>query len=346
MKIKLEFDPVQKYSFSRIKLWRKCPMAHHYKYYQGLEKVKKGLPLLIGSAIHSVIEEYTEHRNPQIPLDQFRKDFNKLFLEEKAELGDLPTELEGIMSAYFKYYENDGLTYPIRRRGVRSEIPIFVDLDNHTRFVGYVDAFPRDQEGRNWIMDTKSCKSIPEEAQRFADYQLVTYCWLVPQLGYPVPDGVIWNYVKKKSPTVPEVLKSGQLSKAKSIDSTYDVYMTAVDRLLGPEARPEYEEFAQTLKGRESKFFRRIYLPKPNSEMVGTVVRDLLSSIKEIHTYGPTSMVRNTTKDCSWCSYYNICQAELRGLDSDFIRANEYTTKEKVDVKEETVIERNTSAEE
>jgi len=335
--IKLEFEPVQKYSFSRIKLWRRCQMAHHYKYYQGLDKKKKGLPLLIGSAIHSVIEEYTENRDPQIPLNQFREEFNSLFTEEKAELGDLPTELEGIMSSYFKYYENDGLTYPLRRRGVRSEIPIFVDLDNYSRFVGYVDAFPQDQEGRNWIMDTKSCKSIPDESSRFADYQLLTYCWLVPQLGYPTPDGVIWNYIKKKSPTVPELLKSGQLSKAKSIDTTYDVYMGAVDRLLGVEARPEYEEFASTLKGRESKFFRRIYLPKPNPEMVGMVVKDLLSSIKEIHSRGPTSTVRTLTRDCNFCSYYSLCQAEVRGLDSEFIRQAEYITKERINDQEEAV---------
>jgi len=335
--MQIEFDPFQKYSFSRIKLWRKCQMAHHYKYYQRLEKIKKGLPLIMGSAIHAAIEEYTEGRDYKIPMEQFRKDFNKLFQEEKADLGDLPTELDGVMSAYFKYYQNDGLVYPIRRRGIRSEIPVVVDLDNYTRFVGYIDAFPQDSEGRNWVMDHKTCKTIPDEETRFADYQLVTYCWLLPQLGYPKPDGVLWNYVRKKPPSVPEQLKAGGLSKASKIDSTYEVYMDTVDKVLGPEARPDYEEFAATLKGRETKFFRRIYLPNPSSKMVDSITQDLFTSIGEIKDKGPKAQVRNMTRDCKVCSYYNLCQAEVRGLDSEFIRKADYTVKESEDVKEETV---------
>lgn len=659
----LEFEPFQKYSFSRIKLWRRCHQAHYYKYYQGLEKIKKGLPLLIGSTIHEVLEEFTEGRDPNVPMAKFRKDFDKLFNEEKAELGDLPTELEGIMVSYFKHYENDGLSYPVRHRGLMSEFPVIVDLDNETQFVGYVDKIPQDSEGRNWVMDHKclwegtpiltpegylelkeikkgglvissrgspvevtevtnkflltyqistksgkvlvstgehkwpihyrssrsakfkslevtvrelrelrgdcflipsppvllpekdlaidpwamgallgdgsfrrktisfcnqsvttvtkflslipqsnsfrrsvdvsgthhihlnkglwaghieewgmlglyshekfipeeylisslsqrtqllcgmmdtdgssikgipiyctsskrmaldfirlveslggvpqlrvqkspryqngrgrdswrikfnlplgsrvfndplkqskikeprrklnsmllissvdllgelpvvdlevdspdhlfisdgvlthnSCKSIPQESSRFADYQLLIYHWLLPQLGYPKMDGVIWDYIRKKAPTVPELLKTGGLSRAKSIDTTYSVYIATVDRLLGPEARPEYEEFAQTLKGREEKFLRRIYLPKPNSAMVNTVVQDLMFSIGEIREKGPTSTVRSMTKDCNWCQYYNLCQAELRGLDSDFIRKAEYQIKGEAD---------------
>lgn len=312
-------------------------MAHHYKYYQGLEKVKKGLPLIIGSAIHAAIEEHTEGRNYRVPMEQFRRDFNKLFQEEQVEFGDLPTELDGIMEAYFKHYKDDGLIYPMRRRGIRSEIPVTVDLDNHSRFVGFVDAFPQDEEGRNWVMDTKTCKSIPEESSRFADYQLITYCWLLPQLGYPKPDGVIWNYVRKKAPSIPEQLKSGGLSKAAKIDTTYEVYMSTVDKLLGPEKRGDYEEFASTLKGRENKFFRRVYLPSPNSTMVDTIVTDLISSIKEIHLKGPTSTVRSMTKDCNWCTYYSLCQSEVRGLDTDYIRKFDFTTKEERNDQEKAV---------
>ena len=333
--LKLEFEPFQQISFSKGKLWRRCKMAFNYKYIQRLEKRKKALPLIMGSTIHSVIEEYTEGRDPQVPMDQFRKDFNKLFNEEKAELGDLPTELQGIMETYFKYYENDGLTYPMRRHGIRSEIPVKVDLDNNTQYIGYVDAFPQDQEGRDWVMDTKSCKSIPDESNRFADTQLVLYVELLPMLGYPKPSGVIWNYIRKKAPAIPELLKNGGLSKAAKIDTTYDVYMATVEKLLGPDAKPEYEEFAQTLKGREEKFLRRIYLPNPNRAMVDTVVSDLVETAREIRLYAPTSTVRNPTRDCRFCGFYNLCQAELRGLDSDFIRKADYQIKGEVNAEEE-----------
>ena len=202
--LKLDFPSYQKISFSKAKLWRRCKQAFHFKYVQLLEKKKKALPLTVGSAIHSVIEEYIEGRDPRVPMDQFKKNFDRLFNEEKAELGDLPTELEQIMVSYFKHYENDGLTYPMRRRGIRSELPVAVDLDNYTRFVGYVDAFPQDTQGRDWVMDHKSCKAIPDESSRFADTQLVLYTKLLPELGYPKPAGVIWDYIRKKAPVKPE----------------------------------------------------------------------------------------------------------------------------------------------
>lgn len=159
--------------------------------------------------------------------------------------------------------------------------------------------------------------------------QLVVYQWLLPQLGYPKPDGVIWDYLRTKAPAKPQLLKNGELSKRKNIDTTYDVYMSTVEELLGEESLADYEEFAQTLKGKEDNFYRRIPLPHPSDKLVDSVVEDLLSTIKEIREKGPTAQVRNMTKDCKFCPYYNLCQAEVRGLDSDYIRKTEYYVKEK-----------------
>lgn len=313
-------------------------MAHHYRYYQRLRKIKPPTPLFVGTGVHEIIEAQVVRGNWKAEMDRFRKDFNKLFREEREELGDLPSEIEGIMTGYFEKYQGDGLLYVPRHMNRVAEIPVKVDLDSRTRFIGYIDKFPKDSEGRSWVMDHKTCKSIPDEETRYADLQLLVYVWLLPQLGYAKPDGVIWDYIRKKAPAVPELLKNGVLSKAQKIDTTYEVYMASVDRLLGPEARPDYEEFASTLKSKEEKFYRRIYLPTPGKGMVDNVVKDLLSTTEEIREAGPRSTVRNMTRDCKMCSYYNLCQAEVRGLDSDYIRKTEYTVKEKTDDREEKVI--------
>lgn len=311
-------------------------MQHHYRYYQGLRKKVSAVPLFVGTGIHAMIEAQVVRGDWKPELEAFRTEFNQLFREEKEELGDLPTVIGEIVQGYFEMYQNDGLTYPKRHRGARAEIKVSVDLDNHTRFIGFIDNFPQDSEGRNWVMDHKSCKAIPDEESRFADLQLLMYVWLLPQLGYPRPDGVIWDYIRKKPPSVPEQLVKGGISKSAKIDTTYSVYMATVERLLGKAALPEYEEFASTLKGREERFYRRIYLPSPTPTMVDNVVKDVVSSAREIRQAGPNATVRNMTRDCArMCSYYSICQAEVRGLDSDFIRQTEYTTKEKIDAQEE-----------
>lgn len=335
MKIEIDWPDVLRVSHSRLKVWRRCEMQHHYRYYQGLRKKVNGVPLFVGSGIHSMLEAQVVKGSWTEEMDAFRKDFKRLFAEEQSELGDLPGIIEGVVQGYLTRYANDGLKYIPRHRGARAEIKVLVDLDNRTKFIGFVDKFPQDEQGRNWVMDHKSCKSIPEESSRFADLQLLMYVWLLPQLGYPRPDGVIWDYIRKKPPSIPEKLVKGGLSKSAKIDTTYDVYMNTVEKELGKEALPDYEEFAKGLVGREEKFYRRIYLPNPSPIMVDNVVRDVMNSAAEIHKRGPLAQVRNMTKDCNFCSYYNLCQAEVRGLDAEYIRNTDYT-QEKINVKEET----------
>lgn len=335
MKIEIDWPELLRVSHSRLKTWRRCQMQHHYRYYQGLRRIRKSIPLTVGTAIHSMIEAQHERGDWSTELEEFRAEFSKLFREEQAELGDLPSICNDIVLGYFEAHRGDGLTYPVRRRGRATEIEVKVGLDSSTVFVGYVDAYPQDQQGRNWLMDHKTCKVIPDEDARFADLQLVTYSWLLPEMGYPKPDGVIWDYIRTKPPTRPEVLKNGTISKARKIDSTYSVYMDTVRRELGEEAVSEYEDFARTLSGREDKFYRRVSLPNPPRAMVDSAVKDILVTTSEIRKAGPTATVRNMTRDCKMCSYYTLCQAEVRGLDSEYIRKTEYVTKEKENVKEE-----------
>jgi hypothetical protein len=55
------------------------------------------------------------------------------------------------------------------------------------------------------------------------------------------------------------------------------------------------------------------------------------SSAVQINALGKDIHDRNMTRDCSWCSYYNLCQAELRGLDSEFVKKTQYIVEEKED---------------
>ena len=335
------FEEVLRLSHSRMRSWRRCEMQHHYKYYQGLTKKKPPTPLFVGSGIHTMIEGQLEHGDWRPALAEFRKDFTRLFIEERQELGDLPGEIEKIMTGYFKMYQNDGLIYVPRHRRRKTEIRMLVDLDARTRFLGIIDAFPQDTEGRNWLMDHKSCKTIPDEETRYADLQLLMYVWLAPQLGYPKPDGLIWDYIRKKAPVAPELLQKGGLSKAVKQDTTYEVYMAAVRGqveagTIPADQVPVYDAFAkETFAGREEKFYRRIYLPTPSETMVGNIVKDVIATAEDIRTRGPTATVRNMSRDCKSCSYYSVCQAEVRGLDAEYIRETEYTVKEKIHASKE-----------
>ena len=75
----------------------------------------------------------------------------------------------------------------------------------------------------------------------------------------------------------------------------------------------------------------RQYLPL-NDTILKNVYEDAVTTANQIREFmnkPKEEFDRNLTRDCSWCEYYPLCQAELRGLDSDFMRKVDYKKKEK-----------------
>jgi CRISPR/Cas system-associated exonuclease Cas4 (RecB family) len=201
--IKISFPDVLQVSHSKIKKWRRCRRAFHYRYVQHLKPRVKRTPLLKGSVLDKAIGAWMAGKDWRKVLVEFEKEFKKLFPEERAELGDLPTMMNTIVEGYASFYANDGMRYLKRRHGKVTQIPIRIYLDNRTLFIGYIDAYPQDRQGRNWLLDTKSTKRMPGEEGRFHDIQFVFYVWALARLGYPIPDGVIWDYVRSEVPKKP-----------------------------------------------------------------------------------------------------------------------------------------------
>ncbi len=307
-------------SQSMIKTWRRCHKAYEYRYVQRLQKRKPELPLLRGTIIHECLDSLVSRKPYSRVLDKYSKEYNKLFEAEKEEYGNLIEEVTRVVDNYRMTYKNDGLKYTKGPDGKKYEIRVEADLAKGVTFQGHIDKLPVDRQGRLWIMDHKTHKVIPDEATRFTDLQTAVYMILLPLSGGSNPDGVLWDYIRTKPPTIPEQLKNGELTRRKNLDTDYNTYLGEITRLgLNPS---DYTEELEKAKQNEKSFFQRVFLPKPNAIMLKQVHDDLVSTAKEIKSKPDTA--RNLTKDCAWCSYFNLCQAELRGLDAGFIRKSEY----------------------
>src|SRR5690606_39933820 len=65
-----------------------------------------------------------------------------------------------------------------------------------------------------------------------------------------------------------------------------------------------------------------------NEDIIEPIVRDAKRTSLEIY-YLKKFPTRNLTFMCSrWCDFYQLCTAELRGLDTSFIREREYRPRE------------------
>ena len=316
-------------SQSKIKTWRRCHAKHDYRYNQNLEKKRRAVQLFRGSILGECIDSiYARRVNPQAPgfetvLREYEKEYKKLFQEEREFYGDLIGECRRITLAYEALYAKDGMKPIVGKDGNPFELELRVPLIPGVIFKGKIDKLFEDRNKRVWLTDHKSHKKIPDLESRFSDIQLVLYYWAVPLTGYKTPDGVMWDYIRTKAPTIPDTLKAGGLSKRANIDTTYETYLAEITRQkLNPK---DYKEILDPLKGRGTiDFYQRVQLAKPNPKLVENIVSDARQTALEIQLHGKTSKVRSMSYDCKQCDYYQLCQSDARGLDTAFIRKTDY----------------------
>lgn len=302
------------YSQSKVKCWRRCHKSYDYRYGQGLVRRTAPVALLRGTVLHAMMEANILGQDPMVPLGEYAETYSKLWGEEKEQYPS-PEELVSIVNRYNRHWEDDGLTY-----GDRAEIEV-VTTHRGLKFKGIIDALPDDRQDRRWLCDHKTHKILPDENARFSDIQTVLYYWAGRKEGLKV-DGILWDYLRTKPPTIPEQLKSGGLSKRANIDSDYETYMGRILELnLDPR---DYSDILEKVK--KNVFFQRVYLPKPSEDLITNVVEEFFDTAHEIEN--STSKARNITRDCKSCTFFPVCSEEVRGLDSSYTRKQLYTLRE------------------
>lgn len=320
-------SPVFHARWSSLKTFRHCQMKYKYGWIENLQSRRPAPPLIRGSMIGECLDAMSSKKSIKPILAKFQEEYGKLFKAEQEEYGDIVGEVERIVTRYKKVYKDDGLTYLKGKDGFPYEILVETDfkagnIDVH--FTGHLDKLVKDNEGRVLVLDHKSHKVIPDVNARYNDLQLLTYIWLLPLSGLPKAQGVLWDYLRTKSPTVPEVLKNGQLTKRANLDSDYDTYLQAIkDNNLNES---DYTDVLERFKAEGgNRYFERVIVPAPQKEMIDNMVSDFKQTIIQIHDVTKSGgFTRNMSRDCNRCEFYNLCQAELRGLDSKFIRKQEF----------------------
>jgi len=309
-------------SQSRVKIWRRCKRAHHYRYYEKLEKKVKSRPLKFGSIVHEMLEAHAEREDPFELLDETAKKQGKMFQAEYEEYGDIIEDIRFIMKAYFKYYKGDKLKY-VKIDGKRSEHELDIDVGDGIFFTMKLDGIGKTPNKLRWLIEHKTGKAIPDEDQRWRDLQTSVYIKALEILGMPPVDGVLWNYIRSKSPTRPQVLKAGGLS-TRNIDT-----LPSVVRAFGKaNDAPIPEILLERAEANIPRFFQRVYTPL-HRDVVEFLYKDFMISAREILEIGDKRNELSIEKHCGWCDFESICRTELTGGDSDFVKEREYAKKKK-----------------
>lgn len=315
---------------SEIKCNLECEQKRHYRYVVGIERKRRPKPLIRGTIIHRMVELKQHEKDPMSALKEAEKEYGKLFKEEREEYGDIIGDIRRLMSAYFQWYSHD----PIQPLKIKKQLAVELEFEVENfapgiTLAGKIDRAGSSKDGRTWLEDTKSHNTLPTGDINYSDIQTVVYHWALEQQFKVKTDGIAWNYIRAKPPTIPDLLKSGELSRGK-IDTTWDVYLGAIKaNRLDPK---DYEDMRTKLEGAEASFFVRSYLP-----VNPTLTKNILEAAREaaVRMVNTKKPVRNIGRHCAWCEFYGLCSAELRGLDVKFMMKADFREKPRAKVQAE-----------
>jgi hypothetical protein len=335
-------------SLSAYQIWQRCEQRYYYQYVRYLRHRDVFLAPTLGRFLHTYLEYFYQGvKEGHYPEDahmaaQF-KTSSKFVSELKGYAQtafisgneDMARELEALPAMAGRlsdrYYLVRGKVDADRYEILHVEEKLKLQITDGIVSTGVTDLVTRDKEnGLTNIWEHKSTQYVPQDSVRLRDFQTMLYAIKVRDQFDINIDSVIWNYIRTKEPTIPEVLKSGGLTLRKDLDSTWEVYSATARRAGIDPYEEKYAEMRQRLEGREETiFFPRYEVVIVTNE--GILMDDYIEEARRMKAgreswkRGDSKPIRTLARDCDGCDYLRICQAALTGGDEEDIISMRFT---------------------
>lgn len=272
-----------------------------------------------------------ELRNDPEALKEARRDIKDTYYElppsQQSILGeDYVDDLFTIFKDYRKVYKG------VRQPQI-TEKPFEIEVGNYRGepivFVGKIDElYLLKHHGVKSITvgEHKTFTNKPNMDVLIMNTQKCLYAKAVQYLRGILPERVKWDYIKSTPAEQPIWLeKSKRFSEAASRKITPMSWKRACKEhnILDPDVLKKGERYA----GNISEFFFQVELDI-DPAMVDLIWEGYIYTAKQIIRYGETNKVHNITRDCSWCSYHDICYAEMTGGDVEYVISKDFVEKE------------------
>lgn len=340
---------------SEVNDFLRCRLRWKYAWVDGYKSKKLNDKLFIGTLIHKYLEEwYATEMSAESPLDAMQKLFESTDTSsmDQLELQQMWDMAKSVTEHYDKHYSANPQDI---KTVIATELQFAIPLDSEVVYTGTIDLIYLNHDDLLCFEDHKSTKELAKyEKNSDMDRQISRYWWALEQLlkgkGYILCDDqwvpctnvswwrdlpsevfqFVYNILLKAVPEQPELLKKGGLSKNKSQNTTYELYLKAVEQ-YGLN-RDDYNEFLQHLAENGKRFFSRVTVKRNKSE-IRSAMREYYNVVKDMDYVKPRLSelaYRNITSDCSWdCSFRDVCHAGMDGSDVQYL-LNMVFTKEDI----------------
>lgn len=313
-------------SYSRMQSYLGCPYSHYLRYVRRLSKKRPERPLYFGTDFHKLLEL----RNDPKALKTARAQITDAYYDMPASWqGDLGENYVDDLFNIFKDYQTvyEGTRQPqITEQEFELEVGKF--RDEPIVFVGKIDEmYLLKRHGEKFIKvgEHKTFTNKPGMDILVMNPQKCLYAKAVQFLRGILPERVIWDYIKSTPASEPIWLeKSRRFSEASSSKITPMSWERACEArgITDPEVIARGERYAPNV----NEFFFKVELDI-DPHMVEKVWDGYMFTAKQIIRFGEKNRTQNITKNCSWCSYRDICHAELTGGDPEYIISKDFEEK-------------------
>ena len=297
---------------------------------QNLTIIQPNKNLFLGTGIHYALQQYYNPStfnagiliDPVEPFEEWFSQEKKRILTENeptAELEEMLNEQHDLGVGMLRHYalwapNHDDFT--VVGTELAFKVPLMKSPDGiPVYYVGRIDKILQDSHGRLWAAEFKTWAQIDLDRLKL-EMQPTAYLWALRKQYDVKVEGMLYTILRKKVPRKPAPLISGGFSKAKNIDTTYEVYLATLQE--ANEDPKAYQEVLDTLKEKGNTFFVREAVYRTEGEITSfestlrNILRDMLS--EDLSVYPAPEPLK-----CRSCQFKPACLALAEGRDVNFI---------------------------
>lgn len=291
-----------------IRSWKECRRKFYF------EKVLRLKPRTVEGEIGPTIWGKLGHSALEV-ADLTGRSPVECFFEEVQKQGiSIDKEENTLWTSILSEYERHHKEMQGGWSNVQTEVNLSWTLPNGVELGGQIDK-AGDYQARKWIKDYKFYKRAIKPKILQLDYQMSAYLFLWKK-NFPTDmlAGAFYVVIIKKAPLVPEPLKNGRISTAKTVVErcTYDSYLQGiVDAGIDPI---HYQTELEFLAARTEHPLISTEIVRRNPEEIENFEAQVIEETNDMmRCESPDQYYPNPGDHCSWCPFFTLCKATQGG---------------------------------
>lgn len=325
-------------SYSEVETFTVCRQRHHFNYTEKIVSREQKPAPLIGIAGHLGLQNMLLKNDWRKAINDWREKETGIVEGEIVEptyITDVNNAANTALEVLERYERKYGDQFkpainpqgePMVEKFFEVQLPLYVKNDDGMEpvfLIGYFDAIVEDIDGSLYLLEHKFPRNFRDEKNLELDSQVGIYQWAANQLGFPVI-GTIFNQIKSTPLELPGILKSGKVSKDKSVNCDWETYKQFV--IAQNQSVEDYADMEEPLSLKE--FFRRSFIFR-TPRQIEIFADHFIRRVKEMIRPDNEVFMEPQKFNCGWCEYYRLCQEIERGNPIDGIISDFYQTKGK-----------------